>query len=249
MKCIDVHPGFNKSILEALQLKVQAMSAQDRIVAVSFDEMAIRGGLMYDEGRDEVDGFADGISKSKELANHALVLMVRGLYSKWKQPVGYFLGSGPMTGQDLKMLLLECIDKLTNIGLTVIICVCDQGSNNQNLFATQLGSSETKPFFMHNSRKVFTLFDPPHLLKNVRNNLKKHGFMLGETEILWDHVVAFYEADSSKPIRMAPKLTKTHITLPPFKPLRVCLAAHVLSHTVATGMALMSQWNIIPGWY
>ena len=54
MKCIDVHPGFNKSILEALQLKVQAMSAQDRIVAVSFDEMAIRGGLMYDEGRDEM---------------------------------------------------------------------------------------------------------------------------------------------------------------------------------------------------
>ena len=88
--------------------------------------------------------------------------------------------------------------------------------------------------------------DPPHLLKNIRNNMKKHGYSMGENSISWDHVQTFYEVDTSKPIRMAPKLTKNHITLPPLKGLMVYLAAQVLSHTVASGLALMAQWELIP---
>ena len=98
--------------------------------------------------------------------------------------------------------------------------------------------------------KVFVLYDPPHLLKSMRNNLKKHGFTIeaeDKVDIMWDHIVSFYETDSSKPVRLAPKLTRCHIDIPPFKDLRVHLAAQVMSHSVATGMAFMAQWNIIPG--
>ena len=91
------------------------------------------------------------------------------------------------------------------------------------------------------------MYDPPHLLKNVRNNLKKHGYTIGDSDITWDHIVEFYEKDSSKPVRTAPKLTKTHIDMPPFSALRVCLAAQVLSHSVASGMKFMAQWNLISG--
>ena len=38
------------------------------------------------------------LGQSKYMATHALVFMVRDLSSKWKQPVGYFLISGPITG-------------------------------------------------------------------------------------------------------------------------------------------------------
>ena len=46
---------------------------------------------------------------------------------------------------------------------------------------------------------------------------------------------------------MAPRLSKKHVDLPPFAALRVSLAAQVLSHSVASGMAVMAQWNIISG--
>ena len=91
------------------------------------------------------------------------------------------------------------------------------------------------------------MYDPPCLLKNMRNNFKKHGFVIGDNEIKWDHVVRFFEKDSSQQIRLAPKLTKKHIELPPFAPLRVSLDAQVLSHSVASGVHMMAQWKIIPG--
>jgi len=64
-------------------------------------------------------------------------------------------------------------------------------------------------------------YDPPHLLKNIRNNLKKLGFKFGENNVLWQHIVSFYSSDSGSPIRMAPKLTQNH----------------VLSHSVAAGIS------------
>ena len=70
---------------------------------------------------------------------------------------------------------------------------------------------------------------------------------MDNNRISWGHLVDFYEQDSSKILRMAPRLTKKHIDLPPFAPLNVSLAAQVLSHSVATGMSLMAQLNIIPG--
>ena len=102
--------------------------------------------MSYDSVRDVVEGF----SKNKELANHALVFMVRGIKEKWKQAIRYFLSSGPMSGKCMEELIRQCIAKLHDIGLTVIIVVSDQGSNNQNLFQTILKVTTEKPYFYHN---------------------------------------------------------------------------------------------------
>ena len=247
MHKIQIYPGFNEQILEALKMKTSSLSQSSKMVVIAMDEMSIKEGLSYDKGRDVVEGFVEGLNKSKELANHAVAFMVRSLVDKWKQPLGYFLSSGPMGGAELKHLLLSCIEKLREIGLTVVLFVCDQGTNNQNLFHTRLGVTEDKPFFVHSDTKIFTMYDPPHLLKNIRNNLKNHGYTIETHDINWQHINDFYEADISKPIRMAPRLSKKHIDLPPFAALRVSLAAQVLSHSVASGMAVMAQWNIISG--
>ena len=73
-----------------------------------------------------------------KLPYHAIAFMVRGIAKKWKQPVGYFLSSGPMPGKTMKTLLLMCIDKLRAIGLRPLVVVADQGSNNRNLFRWSL---------------------------------------------------------------------------------------------------------------
>ena len=229
-----------------MRLKLAGAESSSKVVSVALDEMAIKEGLSYDKGRDIVEGFCPG---ERELANHALVFMVKGLFEKWKQPLGYFLSSGPMSGTQMKELLLECITILKQIGLVVVVVVSDQGSNNRNLFEKMLGVTVEEPFFIHEERKVFCMYDPPHLLKNIRNNFKKHGFTIDNKDISWSHIQEFFKLDSSKAIRLAPRLTKAHIDLPPFAPLRVYLACQVLSHSVAAGISAMVQWEILPGLY
>jgi len=59
------------------------------------------GALLW-QGRDLIEGF---IPAGKQLTNHALVYMVRELTEKWKQAVGYFLSSGPISAADMKVHL------------------------------------------------------------------------------------------------------------------------------------------------
>ena len=129
---MNIKPGFSQSVLDALTLKVQAMHPTDRNVALVFDEMSIKQSLVYNEGTDSVEGFEDfgNLGQTRYIANHATAFMVRGLASKWKQPVGYFLSSGPIKAKILQSLTQQCIDKVDQTGLNVVALVCDQGSNN-----------------------------------------------------------------------------------------------------------------------
>ena len=245
VQCVEVYPGFNEYVLHALKLKTAAMPASSKLVSVVLDEMAIKEGVTYDRHRDYVEGFGHG--QAGQLANHTLVFMVRGLVEKWKLPVGYFLSSGPMSGATMRELLKSCLDKLHGIGLTVLLVISDQGSTNINLFETLLGITINGPVFLHNNSQIYFMYDPPHLLKSVRNKLKNSGLTVGGKDVLWRHIRSFYDLDSSKPIRMAPRLTKKHLDLPPFAPLRVRLATQILSHSVAAGMSAMIQWKQLPG--
>ena len=59
--------------------------------------------------------------------------MVRGLIEPWKHAVGYILSSGYIPSDKLSSLVLECISKLQDIGLTAKVMLCNQGSNNRSM--------------------------------------------------------------------------------------------------------------------
>ena len=248
MQQIHIYPGFSNSIISALHIKTQSMKSDAKLCAIMMDEMSIKESIAYNAGRDEVEGFEDYglLGKTTYIANHALAFMVRGLTVKWKQPIGYFLSSGPVDGKTLTSLLLEAIDRIVDIGLQVKVVLSDQGSNNRNSIQTVLKVTPDEPFFVHKGRKIFVMYDPPHLVKNIRNNMKSHGFKVAGKLVSWDYVRAFYNADSRSPLRLAPKLKQKHIDLPPFAALSVKRATQVLSHSVAAGMQAMVQWGVIP---
>ena len=104
------------------------------------------------------------------------MFMGRGHIYKWKLPIVYYLSSGPTFGSAMKEQLQSCISKLPGIGLTVLLVISDQGSTNINLFETLLGVTIDNPFFRHDNSQIFVMYDPPHLVKSVRNNLKNSGF-------------------------------------------------------------------------
>ena len=238
MQKTNILPGFVDAIFEALKLKICTLDNKDKNVALVFDEMSLETDLRYNHGLDKVEGFKDlgELGSSHYVADHALVFMVRGLYTKWKQPLAYFLTAGTIKAGYLQSLTRKCIDKLDQIGLNVRVIICDQGSNNRSFFQTLENVTIEKPYIVHNHKKVLVMYDPPHLIKNVRNNFMKSDYKYDDVDIKWKYICDFYDVDSSMSIRMAPKLTHKHIVLAPFMTMRVKLATQVLSHSVAAGI-------------
>ena len=139
-------------------------------------------------GIDKIGGFEDfgELGTSQFVAEHALVFMVRGLLSKWKQPLAYFLTAGTVKPEILQRLTRICLDKFEKIGLYPKALVCDQGSNNHSFLHMLEKVSTEKPYTVQNNKKVFVIYDPPHLLKNIRNNFMKSNYKYDSTKVKWD---------------------------------------------------------------
>jgi hypothetical protein len=79
--------------------------------------------------------------------------------------------------------------------------------------------------------------DPPHLLKSVRNNIRRYPVKHRGGIARWDHIKQFFELDVQKKLRLAPKLKLVHIILNEFREVNVRLAAQVLRYSFAVGIA------------
>lgn len=64
--------------------------------------------------------------------------------------------------------------------------VFDQAATNQNVYK-KVGVTNETPFFT-NERKVFALFDVPHLVKSVRNNLLMNDNVNGEEQMSFQDI-------------------------------------------------------------
>ena len=222
------------------------MSERDRVCGLLLDEMSLKTGLSYDKSKDLVVGFENFgcLGSSKNPANSALVFMVQGLGSKWKQPIGYFLSHNTTPAAVLKSLVTNTVEKLMSIGLRVGVVVCDQGCTNQQMFRL-FGVSIDNPYSYICGMQIVFMYDTPHLLKSIRNNLVKHDFVIDHRTVRWKYIVSFCESDAKRHIRMAPRLTKTHTDQSPFSSMRVNLAAQIFSHTVAAGLCCYIDLGII----
>ncbi len=215
-------------MLEALKGKAASLTPLQKVVVLAYDEMSLKENVCFNASMDTVEGLEDvggSGNGSGLLANHAGVFMVRSLTEKWKQPMGYFLTNGTMAPKTIKEKVTQAVEKQQTIGLDPRVLLCDQGSNRSAV--TSLGVTKDRPYFVVNGKKIYVLYDTPHLVKNIRTNLKKHGFKVGEKNIKWEHLQQLYKYDSSKKIRMVPKLTEKHLELPMFSSMSVPLAAQV----------------------
>ena len=249
MHNINVYPGISKQILQILKKKFAHMSEISKLCSLSFDEMSIKTGLRYDCVNDcfvGLEDYGDGC-RGKGLANQALVVMIRGLTSNWKQALGYCFAAGGTKSVMLQHIVTESIELVKEAGGHVKVIVCDQGSNNRALFS-QLGITVEHPYFEHESGKIFAMFDPPHLFKSVRNNLLKYVFQIGEDGhcVDWHHIRQFYDFDSKQPLRLCPKLTIRHMDMTSFSKMKVSYAVQVLSKSVAAGINTYVSLKALP---
>ena len=241
---LKVPPGPNPNIMKALKKKVESMPDRSKDVQLCLDEMHLKTSLSYRRDKDVIEGFADygGIEEPpKEYANQALVWCVRGLHHKLKQPLGYLFSSDATPPSVMKKLIDECLTELFAMGLRVQFLITDQWSSNRKLVTKYLGVRIDKPFYMFNEHKIFVAYDPPHLLKSVRNNLLNKDYVMPDGNlIMWDHVRDMVELETAKPLklRLAPKLARsTHVAPSSFKRMKVKYAAQVFSNTTAAALS------------
>lgn len=233
-------------IFEVLKIRARLLGEKEKDCMICLDEMSIKSNLFYDISKDKIIGFEETLNRrSTDLATSALVVMVRGVASNWKQPLAYFFYKSSAVSTEIKDILYEVVIRLNGTGLNVLGVVSDQGPNFQKLVKNCLHLTEEVCSFFINGKKLIYLFDVPHLLKSTRNNFFKYKFLLENGETNKRYVKMLYNRDKIKEYRLCPRLTDNHIFPNNFEKMKVRYASQVLSHSVAVALNTYIDFGVL----
>lgn len=252
-------PGFNKNIFFQLKKKSESIKNTEKLCVLLFDEVSLKVNVTYQERKDEVAGFIDnGREKTAEYADHALVFMIRGLLHNYKQPIYYSFSKNCTKGPELANQIKEVVKGIQEAGFIVLATVCDQGTNNRQALKWLL--NETRGIYLRrkeqpkeniiliNNREVIPLYDPPHLIKCIRNNLitKNLQYITNDTIKIakWSHLECLYKENPGyNGIRLIPKLTENHVNPAKINKMKVKFATQIFSRTVASNLGYLAGNN------
>jgi len=238
------------TLLKVLGENVKQLKNKDKFCVILFDEVSLETQLHYDHNIGSVMGFKDnGLGHTQNFADHSLVFMIKSITKKYKQPISYTFCQSSTNNHDLANQIRMVIQAVTSVGLKVIASICDQGTSNSA--AIRVLKNYTKEYYLRrkennyddifyeieygNERlKIIHLFDPPHLIKGIRNNLLNKNLVCtinGERkEARWQDIMDLYNLDNNiQEMRMLPRLTREHVIPNEIKKMKVKNACQVLS--------------------
>uniref|UniRef100_A0A453Z0R0 THAP-type domain-containing protein n=1 Tax=Anopheles gambiae TaxID=7165 RepID=A0A453Z0R0_ANOGA len=222
-KKINLSQGILEDMIRLVGTLSNTWEPRDRECVLSFDEMKICKMMEYDQATDEVVG----------PYNYLQVVMARGLFHKWKQPV--FLGFDKKMTKDIIVTLIQ---KLAEQNINVVAIVSDNSSSNLGCWRELGVHNPIEPYFKHpkTDKNVYIVPDAPHLLKLLRNWFIDHGFLYKgqviKADLLFDLVAKRDQAELT-PLY---KLTRNHLIMTSHEKQNVRRAAQVLSRTTAISL-------------
>ncbi|XP_045510076.1 uncharacterized protein LOC123705375 isoform X2 [Colias croceus] len=236
--------GLNDNIFRVIKHKTQKWDTKKKLCSILFDEVALTPHLTYVESQDEIRGFKDfGYGRALRFCDHALVFMLKGVCSNWRQPICFYFCEGTTAGATVVRILKEVVTKVSESGLIPLALVCDQGSTFRT--AINMLKLETARKRILNDecndgtievsgRQLSVVFDPPHLLKGLRNNLLTKDMLFKGQVATWKDIQTVFDADCQLGhTRMHKKLTEHHVYAAKMKKMKVSVAAQTLSATTS----------------
>ncbi|KMR04828.1 heterogeneous nuclear ribonucleoprotein l-like protein [Lasius niger] len=241
---------INKFIFEHLRQHIAQMNdKRDKLCVLMWDEMSLEANLQYDQLNDKIIGFEDwGHRRTSLIADHVLVFMARGIWKGWKILLCYSFCKSQTKSAQLLRCIKEIIKELTQAGLTIIATVCDQRGPNMTSIKKLLEDSRSKCIQTGQEyrgiiklfgQNIVPIYDPPHLLKGIRNNLLYKNLEINTTNsktnerqfASWDIIELAYKMDINTNTlnRQVPKLTDEHVIRSKIKKMKVKCAAQVFS--------------------
>ncbi|KAJ1522473.1 hypothetical protein ONE63_001663 [Megalurothrips usitatus] len=135
------------------------------------------------------------------------------------------------------MLLTYVITTLKSKNIETVCSISDQGPTNQgaiSILRSQCEEGKHDPVSKVAGLRVIHLWDFPHLLKNIRNNLLTSDLLYKDKLAEWKHVIEFFKLDEG--ICKISKLTYAHLCPVGRNKMTVKLALQVFSESASTGM-------------
>lgn len=133
MENLNFDGGILHDVFNCLQIKVSQFNSQlDKHCIIALDEMSITPGRTLDQSNNTYVGYVTLTNanncNAKEFATHALVIMLGGIGSRWKQVIAYYFTESSFEGSKLKEIICDIIDRVEKIGLYVHGVISDMGS-------------------------------------------------------------------------------------------------------------------------
>lgn len=252
LKNFELLPGLNIKLFSLLMLQTKTMNPRDIYINLIWDETRVERNLSYDSARDYIFGYDDlgQGQRGKGIASEVLIFFITSISatkSRFKYPIAFYLTSSAVKGEKLKCLISFWLHMLTLIGLKPVLTTCDQNSTNINALQA-LGATQQSPFINILNRRVVCTFDPPHILKCIRNLLLKNDlyFKNNSNCVKFEYYCKLYEEDSKLDPRRCPKLTKDHLNPKGKVKMRVSKATQLMSNHTADGMLSLVDAKVLP---
>lgn len=134
--------------------------------------------------------------------------------------------------------------KFYSAGINIGAIVADQGSNNRSCIVNHLKVTKENPYFIHNNKKIFVMYDPPHLFKSIRNVFLKKDVHTEDGCASWSCVKELHQLEKNRTTRMCPKLSSKHTFPNSWQKMKVSYAVQVLSHTCSAAIKTVNELGL-----
>lgn len=156
--------------------------------------------------------------------------------------LGYFLAKGSLDSKKQGELVREAVQKLNSIGLRTAVVIMDQHPTNVKM-VQELGADQNNPYFTVDEEQVIVMFDTPHLVKSVRNNLLTKNFLFKDEIVSFKWLKEFFDLDIKTNPRLAPRFTERCLIKHAFDKMRVGFATRLFSRTTSNAMLSYIKMN------
>uniref|UniRef100_A0ABD2WYE5 THAP-type domain-containing protein n=1 Tax=Trichogramma kaykai TaxID=54128 RepID=A0ABD2WYE5_9HYME len=247
LQTVNYEPGISRESFQTVEdfSKNALVNGKKLYFNLCLDEMSIRRHVSWNKSKEKFEGFVDfgrptDCQDNEEQASNALVFMLVCINGYFKIPVAYYLINS-LSGDQKSSLILEILDECCVHEIDVRNITFDGALSNINM-VEKLGASiygNTSISYFHSSileRRIYVSLDACHMLKLVRNALLSRDIIDGEGKIIsWDYIRKLVDLQDKEGLHLATKIKRRHVE--PFnEKMKVCLAAQVLSRSVAAAL-------------
>jgi len=258
IEVIKFDGGILGEVFELLKLKAANLHDKEKDCALTLDEMSITTSTEFDTRTGRLMGQVTLPGHSGQ-ATHAMVFMLAGISSRWKQTVAYYFTGNSVFGSALKPIILNIIREAHEVGLHVVSVTSDMGACNRamwNSFGISCGRlTKTVNRIPHpciSDKHLYFLADAPHVIKNLKaaivngQDISLPDWAVKDNKlscgvVTANHLQKLLDFQENLQLKISPGLTSKTLKPSHFEKMKVSNAMSLFSHSNSAGLAYLVE--------
>lgn len=269
---IKINPGVLTEVFDIMVDKVSMMDELDKDCNIVLDEASLSLSNCLDPSTKGFIGHITIPENKTGRAKKALVFLLSGIRSRWKQIVCYHFTDSELDGSLLKVVTLDIIERSEKIGLKVHNIISDMAPSNMKMYKEFgfLVGEKVKTIYQidhpcDQRRKLCALPDPVHIYKNIRSGIENNKVLtlskfivekyhLPSNEIRMDHFEYLISVQIENELKLAPNFEPTSLHPNNLLKMKVTTTYRMVNHNVGAALDYLSEAEKYPelattGWF